>query len=463
MPVSGPACTSASLVLKGVAIAASSAALASSYQHMRPVPLLLLSLLPVPALAQTTMQAAAPRPVIVGYLPQWGLYGTPPWSAQQLVTSGSAALLDQINYSQAFIVNGKCTVADPNADLVHPYTAQTSVDGTADAPDSAAPVLRGEFHQLQELQRRYPRIRMLISIEGKSSAFADAAQPEKRAAFVASCIDVFLRGNFAPGISAPGLFTGIDLDWEYPNGAAVNGQTDGANFNALLLEFRQQMDAYAAATHTHPMLTIASAPGLGRYPGVDWPLVAKTVDQVGLMNYDYNGPWQKLTGILAPLYPIPGVIRESGNVDGTVSEYEAAGVPASKLLLGVPFYGYHWSQVTDPGTQHGLGVAGQSERGDSPYRELAALPGTVYRDPHSQAPWIYDGNTFWTFDDPVSAAAKASYTREQGLGGMMIWELSGDTPDGALLKAMHRGLAPTAQPTGLPGRRPASMSGEVSR
>lgn len=387
-------------------------------------------------LCLVTASLFAQKPVLVGYLPQWGVYGTPPWSARQLVTSGSAALLDQINYSQAFIVDGRCAVADPQADLQHVYTAQTSVDGTADSSTGAAS-LKGEFHQLQELHRLYPRIRMLISLEGKAAAFADAAQPEKRVAFVASCIDMFLRGNLAPNITAQRLFSGIDVDWEYPS-----GPNDGANYNALMAEFRRQLDAYGVTTHTRPMLTIAAALGLGRYPGVDWPLVARIVDQIGLMNYDYNGPWQKMTGTVAPLYAIPGVSLEGGNVDGTVAEYEGAGVPAGKLLMGVPFYGYHWSGITDAGAQHGLGVSGQAEHGDTPYHEIAVLPGpgTVFRDPHSQAPWLYDGDSFWTFDDPVSVAAKAEYARAHGLGGMMIWELSGDTADGVLVKAMHRGL-----------------------
>ncbi len=378
-----------------------------------------------------SLTSRAEKPVLVGYLPQWGLYQTPPWSARALVASGSARLLDQIDYSQAFIVDGRCAVADPNADFQHAYTAETSVDGTADAPNAP---LKGEFHQLEELHRRYPRIRMVISIEGKPAAFADAAQPEKRAAFVASCVDMFLRGNLAPGVRAPVLFSGFDLDWEYPSNSE-----DGANFNALLVEFRRQLDAYKRAR----LLTIAVAPGLGRYPGVDWPLVARTVDRVGLMNYDYNGPWQKTTGIVAPLYAIPPVARESGNVDGTVQEYLNAGIPARKLLLGVPFYGYHWSGVKDAGAEHGLGMPGRGERGDTPYREIMGSPGaagTLFRDPHSRAPWLFDGQSFWTFDDPASVRAKADYARAHRLGGVMMWELSGDSADGALVKALRRGL-----------------------
>jgi chitinase len=50
------------------------------------------------------------------------------------------------------------------------------------------------------------------------------------------------------------------------------------------------------------------------------------------------------------------------------------------------------------------------------------------------APWLYDGNTFWTYDDEISIGAKLKYARQQALGGVMVWELSGDTPDWKLLK-----------------------------
>jgi chitinase len=421
----------------------------------------------------------AQKPVVVGYLPQWGMYATPPWTAKALVTNGTARLLDQIDYSQAAIVNGRCALADPKADVLQAYTAANSVDGTADAAagtvagGGGAP-LRGELHQLEELHRKYPRIRMLISIEGKPALFADAAQPSKRAAFVASCIDMFVRGNLQPelgaaGVHAPGLFTGIDVDWEYPNGpAAADGSTQGANYSALLTEFRRQMDAYVTEDATYTalaggrakrvfessasfgkgqpqlplLLTVAAAPGMRRYPGVDWPLVSRTVDQVGLMTYDYNGPWQKTTGMVAPLYGVAGQQGESGNVDATVQAYEAAGIPAAKLVLGVPVYGYHWTGVKQAGAQHGLGMQGKPDEEDAHDADVAqmaaARPGSrkLFRIEPGETPWIYDGDNFWTFDDAVSAKAKAVYARKQGLGGVMLWHLGEDTRDGGIVKAV---------------------------
>lgn len=398
------------------------------------------------AQAQSTTQERAPaphplaRPIVVGYLPQWGLYNTPPWLARDLVTSGAASLLDQVDYAQANILNGKCIIADPEADLNHAYTAAMSIDGKADLP--AAP-FRGGLHQLALLKARYPRLRAIISIEGKPPSFAEAAQPAVRAAFVTSCIDMFVRGHLAPGVESPELFEGFDIDWEFPQTAA-----DGANYVALLAEFRHQLDLARLPAGRKPLLTVAAGPGLGRYPGVDWAQVAALVDEVGLMNYDYSGPWQQQTGLIAPLYPLDGASPNQGTVDGTVAEYEGAGVPADKLLLGVPFYGYSWEGVTP--ANHGLFQPGTSVHSDSPYSAIANLVphSTVYRDAHSQTPWLFDGKTFWTFDDPASARAKAAYAAGHGLGGVMVWELSGDTADAQMLRAISAGLSPAVASLG---------------
>lgn len=423
---------------------------------------------------------------MVGYFGQWGVYDN--YFPKNLLTSGAAAELDQVNYAQGFVTGGRCSVADPHADLDFTFTAGNSVDGKVDDPGSP---FRGDFHQMAELKRRFPRMRVLISLEGKGADFAADAQPAVREAFVRSCVDLFLRGRFVVNAAVPAseqkeaevLFDGIDLDWEFPH------EEDAANFQALLVEFRRQMDA------VRPGLRLAAAmgPSPRMYPGVDLGAVSRVVDQMGVMNYDYNGPWSAKTGFLAPLYGETG-----GTVERSILAYREAGVPAAKLLLGMPFYGYGWKEVarTD---EHGLMQVGKSIRGDRPYSYLetlvpagpetmvaagpaapamppagvgpdpakaatlptASLPAAesavkaeaagvasaktpavfvLYRDPRSKAPWIYDGDTFWTYDDPVSIRAKASFAAEQGLGGVMAWELSEDTADAALLTSARKGL-----------------------
>ncbi len=363
--------------------------------------------------------------LLVGYFPQWGLYYDQPYSVKQLVDNGGAALLDQINYAQGFVSDGKCSVADPHADLNTSYTAENSVSGK---PDDPASPFRGYFHQLKELKKRYPRLKILISLEG--AGFAEDARPENRKAFVASCVDVFLRGNFAPGIDESGIFDGFDIDWEYPHAE------DAANFRALLEEFRSQMRAVRPGLR----LSIAVARSPQMLPGTDFAAIAPLVDQVGVMNYDYTGPWSQTTGFLAPLFTSPADLRHSNSIEKNIAEYQAAGVPAEKLLMGVPFYGYSWTAVEH--TNNGLFQTGHAVHGDQPYRYIRTLAAasSVYRDPRSQAPWLFDGETFWTYEDAVSVRYKVSYAANKRLGGVMIWELSDDTTDAELLNTAHQAL-----------------------
>jgi chitinase len=81
-------------------------------------------------------------------------------------------------------------------------------------------------------------------------------------------------------------------------------------------------------------------------------------------------------------------------------------------------------------------------RGDEPYRYISTLTANspIYRDPRSRAPWLYDGETFWTYEDAVSVRYKVSYAANQHLGGVMIWELSEDTTDAVLLNTAHSAL-----------------------
>ena len=422
-------------------------------------------------------EPGAARPLVVGYFGQWGVYDN--YFPKNVLVSGAAAQLDQMNYAQGFVTGGRCSVADPNADLNYTFTAETSVDGRADDPASS---FHGDFHQVQELKRRFPKMRVLISLEGKAVDFAADAQPEVRERFVQSCVDLFLHGRISGDTVTPGmvgLFDGIDLDWEFPH------EEDAVNFGALLAEFRRQMDAVRPGLR----LSVAVGPSPRMYPGVDLAAVSRVVDQMGVMNYDYNGPWNPRTGFLAPLYGETG-----GTVERSILAYKEAGVPAAKLLLGMPFYGYGWKEVARTG-ENGLLQMGKSIHGDRPYSylrtlvpagpevvaiagikaqpettpklptaslpaaesavkaeaagvEMAKTPATfvLYRDPRSKAPWLYDGDTFWTYDDPVSIGAKASFAVEQGLGGVMAWELSEDTEDAALLRAARRGLETAPRP-----------------
>jgi chitinase len=366
------------------------------------------------------------RSLLVGYFTDGGLYASTPFFVKDLVANGSARRLDQINYAAASVNDDHCSLADPLADLLTPYAAENSVDGKADDPESP---FRGYLHQLQELKQRFPHLRILISLEGRARDFAADASPENRAAFVSSCVDLYIRGRFMPGVTRPGLFDGVDIDWESPR------QADAANFLALIQEFRRQMNAVRPG----PRLSVAVDQSPAMLPGSDFAAIARLADEIGVMNYDYSGPWSPRTGFLAPLFS-RSRWQYAPSIERSIASYEAAGVPGDKILMGLPFYGYGWTGVTD--SNNGLFQRGQAVRGDWPYRSIRALaaPPYVFRDVLSQAPWIYNGQTFWTYEDPVSIRYKVSYAANLRLGGVMIWELSGDTTDAELLGSAYRAL-----------------------
>ncbi|SFS18568.1 chitinase [Granulicella pectinivorans] len=373
------------------------------------------------ALITCAAQAQQPHPLLTGYFPQWGLYNDPQYTVKNLAEN--AGLLDQINYAQGFVTGGHCSVADPNADTNYAFTAAQSVDGVADSPTQP---LRGSFNQMIKLKRRHPHLKLVLSLEGKAADFAFDAQPENRAAFVASCVHLWIKGTITPEISIGTLFDGIDIDWEFPH------PEDAANYIELLKEFRRQMDAVRPGM----LLNVAVGPSPRMMGGADMAIVASLVDQMGLMTYDFTGPWVQHTGFVSALSGEVG----SGTVTHTVSAYRAAGVPAAKLLVGVPFYGYGWRLV--PEDNNGLFQEGEPIHGDRPYREIETKIPTsrVYRDPNSQAPWLFDGDVFWTYEDPISVSAKARYAAEQSLGGLMIWELGEDNATATLLTTAHKAL-----------------------
>ena len=244
-------------------------------------------------------------------------------------------------------------------------------------------------------------------------------------------------------------FDGADIDWEYPTGSGDSGNIerpeDKANFALLLAELRAQFDAQEAQDGHHYLLTIALGSDASAFQPLDWATILPSLDWINLMTYDMAGDWSDVTGFNAPLYDSAGSLSDDATIKGLL----ALGVPADKLVMGAPFYGKGWSGVG--AINNGLHqpyqsiAAGTSEAGSYDYYDLAAnYVGKYPRfwDALAQSPWLYDkaSGLMIAYDDPELITRKAEYVKANGLGGMMFWEISQDTPDSALLTAMYDGL-----------------------
>lgn len=412
------------------------------FRVLRFVSALLILQSPLLAGAQTGEAIANPTSKIftrthyqvAGYYPQWGIDGeTPPYNVKNVVTSGSVPLMTHLIYAFSAITNNQCASDDTWADYQDPLPADETVNGVADS--TAAGAFTGNFHQLKELKALYPKLQIMISIGGggmNPSVFSEAAAPANLKTFVASCINMYIKGNFAGGIVEPGIFTGIDIDWEFPASS-----TDQANYLAMLKEFRTQLNAINPAY----VLTSTAPAGSWAWQYMDMGAAAEYLDFINVMTYDFDGPWSDTTGFVAPLYQAALDPDPTNNASYVIKSYIEMGVPRRKLVLGMPFYGYDWTGV--PATDNGLFQNGNPDQNSYSYRSITALTGyTAYRNSATREPWLYDAasETFWTYDDPESLAFKTKYAASEGLGGVMFWELSGDTSKGTLIKALAGSL-----------------------
>ena len=302
------------------------------------------------------------------------------------------------------------------------------MDGTTDTWDAGA--LRGNFNQLRKLKRMYPNLRVLFSFGGWtwSGGFGQAAA--NPAAFADSCFRLVEDPRWAD------VFDGIDIDWEYPNACGLSCNSSGpAAFRTLMSALRTRFGSNYLVTAA---ITADASPG-GKIDAADYGGAAQYADWFNVMTYDFFGAWAK-TGPTAPHSPLTsysGIPKAGFTSADAIAKYKSIGVPASKLLLGIGFYGRGWTGVTQsaPGGSASGAAPGSYEAGNEDYKVLVnscpsngTVAGTAY---------AHCGSQWWGYDTPSTINGKNAYKNAQGLGGTFFWELSGDTAGGALISALY--------------------------
>jgi chitinase len=367
---------------------------------------------------------------VLGYFVEWGVYQRA-YHAKNIATSGSVNKLTHINYAFGNVTNGQCAIGDSYADYDRFYSAAESVDGVADTWDAGA--LRGSFNQLRKLKRLNPNLKVLWSFGGWtwSGGFGQAAA--NATAFANSCYNLVEDPRWAD------VFDGIDIDWEYPNACGLSCDASGAaSFRTLMSALRTRFGSSNLVTAA---ITADGTSG-GKIDAADYGGAAQYVNWYNVMSYDYFGAFnpQGPTAPHSPLTSYAGIPTQGFYTDAAIQKLKGKGVPASKLLIGIGFYGRGWAGVTQsaPGGTATGPAPGTYEQGIEDYKVLktrcpstGTVAGTAY---------AFCGGQWWSYDTPSTIGGKMSYAKTQGLGGAFFWELSGDTTNGELISAITTGL-----------------------
>ena len=235
------------------------------------------------------------------------------------------------------------------------FSVEPRTDGSIDSSDAKPAILR-KLTTLAKADR--VKVHLCVGGWGKSKGFSKmAADPTARLAFVRN-LTAFLKKH---------ELNGADLDWEHPR-----SKDEIENFQKLLFELKKAFDPHGFE------LSIAVA-GWGTYLK---PETIPSVDRILVMAYDQGTPHASFSGAKSDL-----------------EHWVKQGVPKSKLILGLPFYGRN------------------DKKKAMTYNEI------VRRFKPSSDSDLAGG---YHFNGPTTIRKKTAYAIQEGYGGVMIWELGQD-------------------------------------
>ena len=378
---------------------------------------------------------------IVGYFPEWGVYSAHNNYAPSDIPFDK---LTHINYAFARIINGEVAIFDD-------WAATGITFGEAwDSP------YKGNLGQLKKLKSDFPDTSVLISVGGwtQSAGFHDAALTEvNRQKFADSCVRFVRQWGF----------DGIDIDWEFPTQQRQPDTIDTASdtgtpyadagekqtFTLLLKTIRETLDRAGEEDGTYYQLTAAVGASVTTINNIETDKYHKYLDFINIMSYDLHGAWENKTNHQSPLYSNPGIDDPYKlTIENAVTLLKQAGVPASKIVIGAPYYSRGWKGVqnngpmpelpglfaTATGGAKGIWDGGRAA-GINPYYHIKQemendASFTKYRDPYTKTPYLYSATKgeMYTYEDEPPIDVKANYVTTNKLGGVIFWELSADFP-----------------------------------
>ncbi|KAI5750701.1 hypothetical protein M8J77_000551 [Diaphorina citri] len=232
-------------------------------------------------------------------------------------------------------------------------------------------------------------------------------------------------------------FNGLEFAWEYPKCWQTNCKkgpdADKVGFTLLMkeLSFAFKPRQLSLSAVVSPSQTIIDQ-------AYNVKSLAKYLDWVTVLSFDYSGYWDGATGHVAPLYQSQDDQYHSVNTNFSINYWISKGMPARKVIMGMPLYAQTF--ILADSNSHGLnaltvgpGLPGpftQSPGFMAYYETCSTVKShewTVVRDSlGARGPYAYNGKLWLSYDDTRDIRRKCKSIKQDGLGGAMVWSIDLD-------------------------------------
>jgi chitinase len=275
-----------------------------------------------------------------------------------------------------------------------------------------------------------PNIKVLLSIGGgtsNASLFANmVSTAANRKVFIDTSIALATQYNYS----------GLDLDWEFPA-----SQTEMTNLGTFFQEWNAATVAESQSSGKAKLLLTAAVYYQTTFiyeqnQSYNITAINSYLDWVNVMTYGYHGSWESQTGEHTTLYD-PS--RPNLNTDYGVSNWLSSGLDASKLVMGLAFYGESW--VLSSLNNTGIGAPTSSFYEDISYSDIVTFNTNssvvVVQDNTTVCMYSYNtASLVWIgYDSPTTITSKVQYAKNKSIGGYFAWNLAQDDSNWSLAKA----------------------------